>query len=155
MTAATLEDTLSEESEDSLYPMIGRLLGLNAVHTEVDLVDRVETGLTIRAVHNLQANAELSDAETYELIAPRRTLHRREAPGQTLSSEEGDKAVRIARVFARARQAFAGRPHYAGIWLREPKTALGDRTPFQLLATESGAIAVEEQLIAIEHGMFA
>ena len=43
---------------------------------------------------------------------------------------------------------------YAAAWLREPKSSLGDRTPLQLLATESGALVVEEQLAGIEHGMF-
>lgn len=65
-----------------------------------------------------------------------------------------DKAARVARVTARARQVFAGQPAYAAAWLREPKSALGDRTPLQLLATETGALAVEQQLIGIEHGMF-
>jgi len=82
-------------------------------------------------------------------------LNRREASGQLLSSEEADKAVRVARVTARAQQVFAGKPEYAAAWLREPKSSLGDRTPLQLLATESGALVVEEQLIGIEHGMFA
>jgi putative toxin-antitoxin system antitoxin component (TIGR02293 family) len=68
-------------------------------------------------------------------------------PGQLLSSEEADKAVRIARVTARAQQVFAVQPAYAAAWLREPKSSLGNRTPLQLLATESGALAVEEQLI--------
>jgi uncharacterized protein (DUF2384 family) len=31
---------------------------------------------------------------------------------------------------------------------------LGDRTPLHLLATEPGALVVEEQLAEIEHGMF-
>ena len=94
-------------------------------------------------------------AETYQLIAPRRTLNRREASGQLLSSEEADKAVRVARVTARAQQVFVGQPAYAAARLREPKYSRGDRTPLQLPATESGALAVEEQLIGIEHGMFA
>lgn len=51
--------------------------------------------------------------------APRRTLNRREAAGQLLSSEEADKAVRVARVTARAQQVFAGQPAYAVAWLRE------------------------------------
>jgi len=63
--------------------------------------------------------------------------------------------VRIARVTARAQQVFSGPAGYAVAWLREPKSELGDRTPMQLLATESGARAVEEQLIGIEHGMFS
>ena len=156
MNTATLDRPLAFESdEESLHALTAKLLGLKAVHSEVDLIERLEKGLTIATVHSLRVRANLTDAETYQLIAPRRTLNRREASGQLLSSEEADKAVRVARVTARAQQVFAGQPAYAAAWLREPKSALGDRTPLQLLATESGAFAVEEQLIGIEHGMFA
>lgn len=156
MNTATVDRRLTLESdEESLYTLTARLLGLKAAHSEVDLIDRLEKGLTVAAVHCLQTKANLTDQETYQLIAPRRTLSRRESAGQLLSSEEADKAVRIARVSARAQQVFAGQPEYAAAWLREPKSELGERTPLQLLATESGARAVEEQLIGIEHGMFA
>jgi len=69
--------------------------------------------------------------------------------------EGADKTVRIARLTARAQQVFAGKPDYVAEWLREPKSQLGDRTPLDALATESGALAVEELLAGIEHGMFA
>ena len=62
--------------------------------------------------------------------------------------------IRVARVTAHAQQVFAGQPAYAAAWLCEPKSSLSDRTPLQLLATESGALVVEEQLTGIEHGMF-
>jgi putative toxin-antitoxin system antitoxin component (TIGR02293 family) len=144
-----------KSADESLYALTAKLLGLKAVDSEVDLIERLEKGLTIATVHSLRVQASLTDAETYHLIAPRRTLNRREASGQLLSSEEADKVVRVARVTARAQQVFAGQPAYAAAWLREPKSTLGDRTPLQLLATESGALVVEEQLIGIEHGMFA
>jgi len=38
--------------------------------------------------------------------------------------------------------------------LRSPKSALGERTPMQALKSESGALAVEELLVGIEHGLF-
>ena len=152
---ATLDRPLAFESdEESVHALTAKLLGLKAVHSEVDLIERLEKGLTIATVHSLRVRANLTDAETYQLIAPRRTLNRREVSGQLLSSEEADKAVRVARITAR-QQVFAGQTAYAAAWLREPKSSLGDRTPLQLLATESGALAVEEQLIGIEHGMFA
>jgi putative toxin-antitoxin system antitoxin component (TIGR02293 family) len=69
--------------------------------------------------------------------------------------DEADKTVRIARVTARAQQVFTGQPGYAVEWLRTPKSALGDRTPMQTLISESGALAVDELLVRIEHGMFA
>jgi putative toxin-antitoxin system antitoxin component (TIGR02293 family) len=156
MNTATLDRALALQSdEESLYALTARLLGLKPAHSEIDLIERLEKGLTVSAVHSLQTRGHLSDQETYQLIAPRRTLSRREAAGQLLSSEEVDKTVRIARITARAQQVFAGQPEYASAWLREPKSELGDRTPLQLLSTESGARAVEEQLIGIEHGMFA
>jgi putative toxin-antitoxin system antitoxin component (TIGR02293 family) len=98
---------------------------------------------------------QYADAETFELIAPRRTLSRREASGQLLSREEADRTVRVARVTARAQQVFGGKPVYAADWLRTAKSALGDRTPMQAFSTESAAFAVEELLVGIAHGMFA
>jgi putative toxin-antitoxin system antitoxin component (TIGR02293 family) len=156
MNTATLEPPLAFQSdEDSLHAHAAKLLGLKAVHSEVDLIERLKKGLKISTVHSLRVRANLTDAETYQLVAPRRTLKRREGSGQPLSTEEADKAVRVARAIARAQQVFAGQPAYVAAWLREPKSSLGDRTLLELLATESGALVVEEQLIGIQHGMFA
>jgi putative toxin-antitoxin system antitoxin component (TIGR02293 family) len=156
MNGAVVESAWQSESDEteSLYALIGRTLGLK-ISSEVDLIERLEKGLTMASVQSLKLQAHLSDTETYQLIASRRTLSRREASGQILTPEEADKTVRVARVIARAQQVFVGHPEYASTWLRQPKTALGNRTPLQVLATESGALAVEEQLLQIEHGMFA
>src|SRR5271170_4535898 len=86
-------------NEESLYARIGLLLGLKSVmHSELDLIERLEKGLGVAAVQSLRTRIGLTDAETFELIAPRRTLSRREASGQLLSREEADKTVRVARV---------------------------------------------------------
>ena len=60
-------------------------------------------------------------------------------------SAEAHKTVRVARVTTRTQQVFAGQPAYAAALLREPKSSLSDRTPLQLLATESGVLAVERK----------
>jgi putative toxin-antitoxin system antitoxin component (TIGR02293 family) len=155
MTAVTLDRPPLDSPRESLYSRIGTLLGLKStVRSEIDLIERLEKGLTTAAVQSLRARFGLTDTETFELIAPRRTLHRREASGQPLSSEEADKTVRVARVVARAQQVFGGKPDYAADWLRSPNPALGGRTPMHALVTESGALAVEELLLGIEHGIF-
>ncbi len=157
MSTATLDRAAATDAPDeSLYTRMGVLLGLkSAIHSEVDLIERLEKGLAVASAQSLRTRAGLTDAETFQLIAPRRTLSRREASGQLLSREEADNAVRIARVTARAQQVFSGKPEYAADWLRSAKSALGDRTPMQALSTESGALAVEELLVGIEHGLFA
>jgi putative toxin-antitoxin system antitoxin component (TIGR02293 family) len=118
------------------------------IHSELDLTKRLEKGLAVAAVQNLQMRVGLTDAETCELIAPRRTLSRREASGQLLSREDADKTVRVARVTARAQQVFGGKPDYAADWLRTTKSALGDRTPMQALLTGSGAQVREPAALA-------
>ena len=78
MNTATLDRRVAFESdEESLLALTAKLLGLKAVRSEVDLIERLEKGLTIASVHSLRLRANLTDAETYQLIAPRRTLNRR------------------------------------------------------------------------------
>ena len=140
----------------SVYERTAKLLNLTAtVHSEVDLIERLQRGLSPHAVRSLRARVGLTDAEIYRLIAPRRTLERRESEGQSLSAEEADRAVRVARVAALAQQVFSAKPRYSGEWLRAPQRALADRSPIEVLDRESGARAVEEILLGIEHGIFA
>jgi putative toxin-antitoxin system antitoxin component (TIGR02293 family) len=71
-----------------------------------------------------------------------------------LSSEETDRAVRLARVTALAERVF-GDETKAHRWLRKPSPMLGEATPLKLLATETGAQLVEQALHRIDYGMFA
>jgi putative toxin-antitoxin system antitoxin component (TIGR02293 family) len=144
------------DAEESVYERAGRLLGLaTPIHSEVDLMERLEKGLSATTIRSLRTRVGLTDEELYHLIAPRRTLNRREGEGQALSAEEADRAVRVARVAARAQQVFSGKPDYAQEWLRTAQRPLGDRSPIEVLSRESGARAVEEILVGLEHGIFA
>lgn len=144
------------DADESVYRRAGRLLGLSMpIHSEVDLVNRLEKGLSVSVVQALRARVGLTDEEVYQLIAPRRTLNRRDAEGQPLSNEEADRAVRVARTAARAQKIFGGKPEYVLEWLRTPQRTLGERSPFQVLTSEAGARAVEEILLGIEHGFVA
>lgn len=147
---------LQHGGEESVYRRAGWLLGLSTpIRSEVDLLERLEKGLSVNVVRAVRARLGLTDEEIYQLVAPRRTLTRREVEGQPLTAEEADRVVRIARVAARAQQVFGARAEYAQEWLRTPQHTLGDRSPIQLLGRESGARAVEELLLALEHGFLA
>lgn len=71
------------------------------------------------------------------------------------STDETDRAMHVARIVARAQQIFSAQPAYALEWLRTPLRPLGDISPIQLLIMDAAARAVEELLIAIEHGQFS
>ena len=94
-----------------------------------------------------------SASEIERLVIPKRTLARRTSKSEPLSPEETDKALRLARIGAEADRVF-GDHQKASRWLRKPNPALSGQAPLELLATEIGALAVDELLGQIDHGMF-
>jgi putative toxin-antitoxin system antitoxin component (TIGR02293 family) len=105
------------------------------------------------AVNSLAASG-YSEAEIFELVVPKRTLARRQAKRESLTVEESDKALRLARIADLASRVF-GDEEKAHRWLRKPKRALNGETPLAFLASESGARRVEQMLHSIDHGMAA
>ncbi len=87
------------------------------------------------------------------LVIPKRTLARRRSKGESLTVEETDKALRLARISAEADRVF-GNPDKSARWLRKPNSALAGQTPLDLLRSEAGAFAVEDLMSQIDHGMF-
>jgi putative toxin-antitoxin system antitoxin component (TIGR02293 family) len=129
------------------------MLGVHGLRSDQDLVRLVEARLPTRAIDRL-LHSGLTDDEIYSLIVPRRTLSHRRARQESLSRDESDRAVRLARIAALAEQVF-GDSGRAWRWLRATKRQLKGRSPLQLAATEAGARLVEELLYRIDEGMAA
>jgi putative toxin-antitoxin system antitoxin component (TIGR02293 family) len=119
----------------------------------MDLVRLVRRGLPIGAVQFVLDSGRLTPAELDGIVLPRKTLANRRKLG-TLTPEQSDRLIRVARVLAAAEEAF-GSQEKAGAWLRRPTTALGGERPLQLLDTDEGAREVETLLGHIEHGIAA
>jgi putative toxin-antitoxin system antitoxin component (TIGR02293 family) len=81
------------------------------------------------------------------------TLSRRRKRG-TLSKDESERVLRIARIALRAVEVLEG-PENARKWLTEPVRALGGEEPLQFADTEPGAREVERLLIRLEHGVYS
>ncbi len=92
--------------------------------------------------------------ELYKIVAPRRTLQRREANNEQLSVVEADRVLRIKHIMEFAERVF-GDPERVHRWLRKPSRALNLAIPLELIETEQGGRIVENELGAIDHGMFA
>ena len=145
--------TTGSMSAGSFYALMGGKLGVSEIRSGEDVASLVEKRLPAAAIKAL-VRGGLSDAEVYQLIVPRRTLAHRIAKHQSLSQEESDKAVRVARITAMAEQVF-GEPQRAWRWLRKAKPRFEGRTPVEMLATEAGARLVEEMIVQIDNGMLA
>lgn len=119
----------------------------------MDLVRLVRRGLPVGAVQFVLDSGRLSLAELDRIVLPRKTLTNRRKLG-TLTPEQSDRLVRVARVLAAAEETFGSREK-AGSWLRRPTMALAGECPLQVLDTDEGARAVETLLGRIAHGIAA
>jgi len=121
--------------------------------SEQKLVRLVENGLPTKVINHLIERG-LTRREVFGTIIPLRTWKHRKSRGEPLSREESERAIRAARILARA-QAVLGDENAALDWLRTPKRRFEGRSPIQMLSTEAGGRLVEQMLIQIDQGMFA
>lgn len=99
-----------------------------------------------------QWGRRFSEDELDAVVIARRTLARRARSGEPLTTEETDRALRLARIAVDADRVF-GSEDKASRWLRKPNRAAGDQAPIGLLETETGTKIVEDLLLRIEHGI--
>ncbi len=124
------------------------------VHPSSDfhLAEIVENGLPLDNLALLRASGLTAGEIAAAVISPRTLKHRR-ARGESLSHEETDRLVRVARIVALARDVF-GTMEKSLLWLRSPDDRIGDRTPLSLLQIESGGRLVETMLWQLDEGVY-
>ena len=144
---ATLPTTARQLS-DFLREWLG-----SAATSELELAHLAERGLPLTTV-NRMARHGLTRDEVHSLVIHRRTFKHRKSNHQKLSREESDRAIRAARILARAQATF-GDSESALEWMRQPKVRFEGRTPIQMMSTEAGGRLVEEMLVQTHEGMFA
>ena len=135
------------------YRRIEVKLGITPLRSDRDLARLVDERLPLASVESLSSHG-MTDEEIYNFIVPRRTLVHRKSRHESLTHDESDRAVRIARITSLAEEVF-GDDARAGRWLRKPKTRFEGRTPLEMLRTEAGARLVEEMLLQLDYGFAA
>jgi putative toxin-antitoxin system antitoxin component (TIGR02293 family) len=126
---------------------------VGATEAPMDLVRLVRRGLPVGAVETMLDSGLLSPVELDQIVLPRKTLAHRRKLG-TLTPEQSDRLVRVARVLALAETTF-GSQEKAGLWLRRPTAVFEGERPLDLLDTDEGAREVETLLGRIAHGIAA
>jgi putative toxin-antitoxin system antitoxin component (TIGR02293 family) len=119
----------------------------------LELAALAERGLPLTTVARMTRHGLTRD-EVHALVIHRRTFKHRKSSHQKLSREESDRAIRTARILARAQATF-GDSQAALDWVREPKMRFEGKSPIQMMSTETGGRLVEQMLVQIDEGMFA
>ncbi|HMS90995.1 MAG TPA: MbcA/ParS/Xre antitoxin family protein [Candidatus Absconditabacterales bacterium] len=65
-----------------------------------------------------------------------------------------DDAISRENIFALGESIFGEKQKFAS-WLQEPSRALGNIVPLDILSTEQGRKTIYEELMRIQHGIFA
>lgn len=124
-----------------------------ALHDNHENALRVEEGLPVTDLVEFGREAGFTVDELARLVhIPPRTYARRVASKARLSLPEGERAVRVMRLYDHAKKVFATHENTRQ-WLNAELPAFGGRTALDFARTEPGARAVEDLIGRIEHGI--
>lgn len=124
------------------------------LRTSADFESLVEAGLSSQALNRLREATALPVSRLVPVLGVSERSFSNLTKRPRLNALTSDRLLRVALVAGRAAEVF-GTQDKAMEWLKTPLAALGGKTPFDKLATETGAARVEEILLAIEYGVYA
>lgn len=115
------------------------------------LIALIRRGLPLSVVRQWPAAITMSRREVERVLGlGARALQRRTA--SRLTPPESERAVRVARLVARAEAVFQD-PAKALAWCQRPQPRLGGETPFQVMDTGEGGPATRVLLDGVERGL--
>lgn len=151
MTTIAFVPTGAENPRRAELAMLEQLLDAR-IRNETDLAELASERVAVEVIDRLTAQGLKADELAF--IIPRRTLTHRRQQHERLSTEESDRAIRLARILSQAVATFGSAPK-AMHWLRNPQKRFAGRGALELASTEHGARLVEGALIQIDEGYFA
>ncbi len=122
----------------SIETLLG--VGVSRPASRLALAYSIENGLPVAALDRLADSVAPNDARFKYRLIPKATLERRrKSPSQRLTSEEGDRLARLAKVFSFALDIYQV-PEKAREFLGRPHPMLDGKPPLDVaLATGPGA----------------
>ena len=119
-----------------------------------EIIELIRQGLPTQAIDYLAERLSLSRATFLDAIkVPVSTVERRLRLGEALSSDEGDRISRVAKVLRRAVEVF-GDEGQGTAWITNTVSSIGGKTPLSLLDTVEGYELVSATLSRIEYGVY-
>ena len=135
---------------------LGFAEGVGHSMSAIRLIGLIEDGLPVSALDRVSLSVAPTDANFKYRIVSRATLARRRKPGnQRLLVDEGDRLVRLARVWTFAQDVWGNEERARAFFFRSHPLLAG-RLPIDVvLASELGAELVNDILGRLKYGTAA
>jgi putative toxin-antitoxin system antitoxin component (TIGR02293 family) len=139
--------------------MVADVLGLPAKQagrrSPFSLITQIQDGLPVAAVERLTKLLAPDDPQLKYRLVPKATYERRKREAQKLSSEEGMRLARVARVWSLALDVWGSEPA-ARDFLFRPHPMIEDKLPIDMvLQSEFGGEMVIDILGRLKYGSAA
>lgn len=126
-----------------------------AVKDSDDLASSIRAGFPATTINILADRLTMPRLDVAKRLGiPQRTLTRRLSQHARLTTDESDRAARMARIIALAVEVLESNEK-ASSWLRTPNRALRGKPPIDEIGTDPGYRSVEDVLYAIAYGMYS
>lgn len=136
------------------FANVAGVLGVPAPGGAFGLIARIEDGLPVKALDRLAGKLAPGDAQFKYRLIPKATYERRKA-SHRLSSDEGERLARLARIWALAVDVWGGEADARDFLFRQ-HAMLEDRRPVDVvIQSEIGAGLVLEVLGGLKYGTAA
>lgn len=142
-----MADMLLNEAESPSYS----LSDAQSLH----VAEVLRSGLSWDIFTRIAAAMHFNLSEWAQMLhVSERTLQRQKKDARAFQGLEAERVIEIALLFRLGRSVFGSDTHFRQ-WLDLPCVALGNIRPASLLESAFGIHLLREELIRIEHGIFA
>ena len=142
------------DMENVIQNNLGKMLEIKS-DDALQLVKSIEKGFSFQMFERIRRETGLPlDRLAISIGISPRTLTRRKKENK-LTASESDRLVSISRLLSLAIELFEGDKAKAFRWFMNSNRALGNLSPLEMAATETGSREVENLIGRLEHGVFS
>lgn len=124
------------------------------MRTMYDFIELSRNGIDKKSLLHLAKTINFDIKDLAQILhVSERTIQRYEL-NKKLGVEASSKAIQLAKLYAKGENVFGDLDRFKN-WMEHPNTALASKSPKELLDTTFGFQLLGEELVRIEHGIFA
>lgn len=127
---------------------------LPPIQSVFDLIEVSRRGLSKKAVATMARNLGISQAELFTILHISARTWQRYTDEKLLPQDVTEKALQLANLYKQGNDVFGESWRFSG-WMNHPSLYFGGKKPIDVLDTTFGFQLVSDEIIRIEHGVFA